>query len=160
MTNTTHSDPPACSGKLYARRAILGLAVTGFFLPKAALAQGIKPTVRATLVHRFPVEDSSDSLCFSPDGGMLAVGGQEGRLRLYNTSTLLEIATFVMAAPDQGAQNVEEIAFHPDGNTLAATSSVHGGHWFVSLWDVRRKARIIDIKNQDRSAVTFLVRMP
>ncbi|MEV7728743.1 protein kinase [Streptomyces sp. NPDC087917] len=52
---------------------------------------------------------------FSPDGQLLAFGGQGDGVRLWNTATRADVATL------EGHDSpVQAVAFHPDGSTLAS----------------------------------------
>jgi len=68
-----------------------------------------------------------DGAAFSPDGTLLATGGQDGAVRLWNTTGPTPLATF---AP--GGQSVEALAFDPTGKTLA----VGGDSRVITLWSV------------------------
>jgi uncharacterized delta-60 repeat protein len=88
-----------------------------------------------TLQHTDPVQ----SIAFSPDGKILAVGtGTESKLqpqffantgmvKLWDINTRQEMATF-----EGHMSNVFSIAFSPDGKTLATGSSDRT----VKLWDI------------------------
>lgn len=73
---------------------------------------------------------SADSVAFSTDGAMLAVGGSgangDGAVQLWDTVTRQLIATL----PVGGAVAIGAVAFRPDASTLAV---VTGGA--VELWD-------------------------
>jgi len=68
------------------------------------------------------------SVCFSPDGKILAAGGRPGRVKLWDTRTEKEIGTL-----EGHGECATAVAFSPDGTTLAS------GGWdgAVRLWDVR-----------------------
>ncbi|HEY6792055.1 MAG TPA: AAA family ATPase, partial [Trebonia sp.] len=70
---------------------------------------------------------SQDTLAFSPDGTLLATGGDDNVTRLWNLDDAQPIATF------DGDYPVESVAFSPDGHTVASGSDTG----LVTLWDVR-----------------------
>jgi WD40 repeat protein/tetratricopeptide (TPR) repeat protein len=77
------------------------------------------------------------SLDFSRDGALLASGSRDGTARIWSTETWKAMHT--LQNPDRtsyytqtGRGKVEDVAFSPDGKTLALAS--HEGN--VQLWDV------------------------
>ena len=72
----------------------------------------------------FELEGYSNSLSFSSDGTLLAIG-KSGPVRLWNVASRQLVATFVHPG------GVYDMSFSPDG-----TLAVGGGDGTVSLWDV------------------------
>jgi WD40 repeat protein len=81
-------------------------------------------------------------VAFSPDGKILAVGGRGydrkrsrpwGEVRLFDTTSGKEL-TILKGYAD----GVEQLAFSPDGKTLASAAF----HDFIRLWDVTARAEI------------------
>ncbi|WP_345577967.1 hypothetical protein [Nonomuraea rosea] len=72
------------------------------------------------------------SLVFSPDGRMLATGGQDGdgSVRVWDVATGKAVATFDRG--EGGIDRVLSVAFSPDGRRLAAASGEHTAR----VWDV------------------------
>src|SRR5688572_5698931 len=66
------------------------------------------------------------SVAFSPDDRVLASGGADDRVILWDVET-----GTVVRFSSENKEQVESIAFSPDGKTLAS-ASVHG---IVKLWD-------------------------
>ena|GEM_PF-5057164 len=74
-------------------------------------------------------QNNIDALAFSPDGKILATGGQDAQIKLWDTATGQEQASL----PSKG--HVTDLAFSPDGRTLASI----GENEPVSLWDMSGK---------------------
>lgn len=78
----------------------------------------------------------------TPDGTMVATGGADHTVRLWDVATHRELARF-----DTGPGEMGKVAFSPDGTTLAATTyyaegtdpNVTAG---VILWDVRTRRQL------------------
>ena len=86
-------------------------------------------------------------VAFSPDGQILATGGCDDTVKLWNAKTLREEATLRGHTGD-----VQSLAFAPDGKTLATAGSDEK----VKFWDVasRRERTTIDAHGK-LSWVTF-----
>ena len=76
------------------------------------------------------------SAAFSPDGGLLAAGGDTGRVEIWNTRTGQAVKAFDVPH----AETVNPVAFSPDGKVLAAVqASVNAtgpGQGTIEVWDV------------------------
>ena len=74
------------------------------------------------------------SLSFSPDGQRIAIGGEDGKVRMWNfvDDEMSDIETFVV--DDRSYRNdVNCVAFSPDKHTLAAASRGSGGFRLFTL---------------------------
>jgi WD40 repeat protein len=78
-------------------------------------------------------------LAFSPDGSILAAGGNDLSLQLWEVATGKLLRQWSWPKGKDPHTGVEDIAFSPDGKTLA-TASFRGHE--VLLWDVSTGARL------------------
>ena len=78
-----------------------------------------------------------NSVAFSSDGNILASGGVDGRVHLWNVKTDRYIATL-----ERHRREVFSVAFSPDGTTLAS-GSLDG---IVKLWNVETQINIATLK--------------
>jgi WD40 repeat protein len=77
------------------------------------------------------------SISFSPDGKILASGGHDSTIKLWDVSTGKEITTL------KGHKYpVYSVSFSPDGKTLASGSVAHT----IKLWDVATRKEITTLK--------------
>ena len=89
---------------------------------------------------------SVNSVAFSPDGKILAVGDAAGHITLWSVTSRSRIA-----ALDEGSP-VNSVAFSPDGQTLAVGD--RDGH--ISLWQVSSHQRTVTLPDGSNvGAVSF-----
>lgn len=87
----------------------------------------------ATWRIALPGSFSHRTAAFSPDGKVIAVGDDEGRIQLVSRA---ESKPRVLRSPDAGAEpssHAWSVSFSPDGELLAATD--HKGR--LEMWDVK-----------------------
>ncbi len=76
---------------------------------------------------------SVDSLAFSPDGKMLAVGNSDSNIILWNMDTRLPIGQ-----PLKASGTVNSVAFSPDGNILASGNEDGS----IMLWNTATRQQV------------------
>lgn len=81
------------------------------------------------------------SLAFSsPEQGLLAVGGYDGTVKVWNMSKPQPPWEILDTGKEKGA--VVAIAFSPNANRLAVATTSDGASGKVSLWDVHNNANL------------------
>jgi WD40 repeat protein len=78
------------------------------------------------------------AVAYTPDGTILATGGQEGLTKLWDTKTLKEIV-----ALKGHLKSIHSLAMSPDGRRLATGGS---GQAAVKLWDVQTHQELITLQ--------------
>lgn len=89
-----------------------------------------------------------DAVAFSPDGKIIATGGRDNLVRLWDTSTGSMLASYA------GHQDwVTSVAFSPDGKYLASGARDHQ----VRLWDVAQGTliRLLDVHTDSVTSLAF-----
>ncbi len=90
-----------------------------------------------------------DGVAYSPDGMLLASGGRDDRVRVWDAKTGKEVRQFNLGRKGQGASPVNGVAFSPDGKLLAA------GGWGtrLALWDVASGKEVLREQGVSRYVV-------
>jgi len=84
---------------------------------------------------------------FTPDGRIMATGGEEGLAKLWDVATHREIVRF-----KGHLKSVQSVAISPDGARLATGG---GGAEAVKLWDIQTHQELITLAGEG-SLTTFL----
>jgi len=109
------------------------------------ILDSISGQLRASIIGH---KDRLRSVAYSPDGKLLATGGGDQLIKIWNAETGQELATL---AGHQG--DVWSLAFSPDGRTLASGSRDRT----VRLWDVTtgRELSRLDAHSDSVYSVAF-----
>jgi WD40 repeat protein len=86
--------------------------------------------------------DIAPTVAFSPSGKMLAVDDGAGGVSLWKISTKKIIATFHV---QNTFDNVQAVAFSPDGTRLAIGESSQDTAGIVDIYDVSTRLRVADL---------------
>ena len=87
-------------------------------------------------------DDTVNSIAFSPDGRLLASGGDDYVLKLWNVNRKHHIATRDHTT-DRTRSQVKAVSFSPDGSMIAT-----GGR-HAKLWDARTYNEIVTLRHTD-----------
>ena len=113
-------------------------------------AEGYIPPELEDLLHRSVQADSVEQtirmggvVAFSPDGQKVAIGNEEGLLRMWDPVTGQDVWDVVRYQKHN--QKIGDIAFSPDGRYLATSSP----DTFVMIWDVNSSQEIGIIESKE-----------
>ena len=116
------------------RKIFLFTIIFFIYIANLSVSEGQLSTdqLPAGVIKRFTHGVSVYTVAFSPDGQLLASGGNNNKVILWNVTSRSEQTTF------RGhTKSVMSVAFSPNGKYLASAS--HDG--FVRLWNVDSKRR-------------------
>lgn len=124
--------------KIFLFNTVLLLYLVNLTLSGAAIADDLLPD---GAIARFNPGASVYTVAFSPDGQLLASGGDDNAVILWNVSNRSDIRTLI------GHDDwVKSVAFSPDGQLLASVA-MDGS---LKLWDVPSGINVTSRKQSDR----------
>ncbi|MEO2005862.1 MAG: PQQ-binding-like beta-propeller repeat protein, partial [Candidatus Poribacteria bacterium] len=101
-----------------------------------------KPLAHGSRVGRDPrwvrVSPTSSLVCFSPDGRLLAVGGEDSRISVWNAET----ADLHLRLELDEPRTLDQMTITPDGNLVAYADTL--GRRSVWRWDLRDGSVLVD----------------
>jgi WD40 repeat protein/tRNA A-37 threonylcarbamoyl transferase component Bud32 len=86
-------------------------------------------------------------LAFAPAGDLLAAGGVDGRVRLWDVETRAEVG-----ALEGGGRPIRDVAFSPDGARLAGACDA--GDCTVRIWDVKARQQVRTLRGHTGGVYT------
>jgi sugar lactone lactonase YvrE len=89
-------------------------------------------------LHNLPTDSDPEGLAFSPDGRVLATGGVDGVVRLWDVAS-----GELLRSLEGHTTQISGLAFSPDGSILASTS-VYRDH-NILIWDPATGVRVDEI---------------
>ncbi|MFQ5421803.1 MAG: WD40 repeat domain-containing protein, partial [Anaerolineae bacterium] len=120
------------------------------------LAEGGENGVTAALIYTVEVGESGIvAAAFSPDGSKIAVGLNDGTIKMLQAESGAALWQSPGHTPQPattiiGVLGVTDVAFHPNGSLLAAS----GTDGAITLWDVANGERLASV-TEDRSVMAL-----
>jgi len=119
---------------LFKRKSVIWMMTTAFIFGFASqfwlVAQNAAP--KTELVVQTGHSGAIQAVAFSPDGWLLATGGDDATVKLWDVASGLEIRAFYGLT-----DKVTDVEFSPDGKTLAGC-----GDSVIRLWDTATGAAL------------------
>jgi len=114
------------------------------FCPKQSVSTwDISTGERQSEIPIAPFRNASlGAVCYSPDGDILAIGDQDGSVRLLHTETGAETRIFSADTDEDPA--ILSLAFSPSGRSLAVGNGFYGPN--ITIWDLATNTRTASLE--------------